>query len=109
MMIIIAAIIIIVTVIIIIIIMIIILNNRKTRKLIDVAVPSDRNTSLKTTEKLSKYKELEIEITRMRGMKTEIIPVVIVTLGLLKKGLGKRTEKIPGVININELQKITLL
>ena len=40
----------------------------KTYKLIDMALPSDRNTSLTTTEKISKYKDLEIEITRMWGM-----------------------------------------
>ena len=66
-----------------------------TSKLIDMAVPS---------EKLSKYKDLEIETTRKWGMKTEIIPVVICALGLIKKGLEKHT----GVININKLQKITL-
>ena len=43
------------------------------------------------------------------GMKTETMPVVIGALGLIKKGLQKHTEKIPGAININELQKITLL
>ena len=67
-----------------------------------MAVPSDRNSSLKTTDKLSK-KDLEIETTRIWGMKTEG------ALGLIKKGLQKHTEKIPGAININELQKITLL
>ena len=34
-------------------------------KLIDVSVPSDRNTPTKVIEKLSKYKDLEIETTRM--------------------------------------------
>ena len=77
-------------------------------KLIDMAVPLDRNTSLKT-EKLSNPKDLQIETTRMWGMKTEIIPVVIGALGLIKKGLEKHMEKIPGAININELQNITLL
>ena len=40
-------------------------------------------------------------------MKTEITPVTFVmgALGLIKKGLQKHTEKIPGTININELQK----
>ena len=42
-------------------------------------------------------------------MKTETIPVVIAALGLIKKGLKKHTEKIPGAISINELQKLTLL
>ena len=37
----------------------------KTCMLKDMAVPSDRNTSVKVAEKLSKYKDLEIEITRM--------------------------------------------
>jgi len=40
-------------------------QKNETCKLIDMAVPSDRNTSLKTTEKRSKYKDLEIETTRM--------------------------------------------
>ena len=86
-------------------------HKNKTCKLIDMAVPSDRITSLKT-KKLSNnfyYKDLQIETTRMWGMKTEIIPVVIGVLGLIKKGLEKHMEKIPGAININELQNITLL
>ena len=47
-------------------------HKNKPCKLIDMAVPSSRNISLKTTEKLSKYKDLEIETTRTWGMKTEI-------------------------------------
>ena len=34
-------------------------------KLIDVSVPSDRNTLMKVIEKFSKYKDLEIETKRM--------------------------------------------
>ena len=60
-------------------------------------------------EKLSKYKELEIEISRIWGLKIEIVPVVIEALGLLKTGLGKYVEKIPMNINIKELPKISLL
>ena len=86
-------------------------NNNKTCKHIDMALPSDRNTSLQTTgKKISKYKDLEIETTRMWPVQTEIIPVVIGALGLIKKGLEKHTAKIPGIININELHnKITSL
>ena len=46
-----------------------------------LAVPSDRNTSVKVDEKLSKYKDLEIEIGRMWKMETETISVVISALG----------------------------
>ena len=42
-------------------------------------------------------------------MKTETIPVVIGAPGLIKKGLEKHTEKIPGAINIIELQKNILI
>ena len=43
---------------------IVIKNNRdKKCALIDVAIPSDKNTSKKISKKLSKYKDLEIEIS----------------------------------------------
>ena len=58
--------------------------------LIDIAVPSERNSSAKFTKKLSKYKDLEIEINRMWDMKTEAVPVVVGALGLIKKGRGTR-------------------
>ena len=38
--------------------------------LIDISVPSDTNVSHKIFEKLSKCKELEIEVTRMWHLKT---------------------------------------
>jgi len=34
-------------------------------------VPFDRNTSTKVIEKLPKYKDLEIETTRLWGIRTE--------------------------------------
>ena len=84
-------------------------KKEKTCMLIDMAVPSDRNTSVKVAEKLSKYKDLEIEVTKMWGMKTTTVPVVIGALGVIKKGIEKHIEKIPGKVNITELQKIALL
>ncbi|XP_071795627.1 uncharacterized protein [Asterias amurensis] len=89
----------------------IIIKDKKDQRciLIDVSIPSERNTSIKVAEKLSKYKDLEIEISRMWSMKTETIPVVIGALGLVKKGLEKFIERIPGSISINLVQKIALL
>ena len=60
-------------------------------------------------EKLSKYKDLGIEISTIWGLKTETVSVVIGALGQVKKGLGKYVEKLPGNINIEELQTISLL
>ena len=51
-------------------------TNQKCQ-IIDIAVQSDRNTSVKVVEKLSEYKDLEIEIAKMWKMGTETIPVVI--------------------------------
>ena len=42
---------------------------------------------VKLTDKMFKYKRLEIEINKMRGGETEKIQVVIGALGLVKKGL----------------------
>ena len=84
-------------------------KKEKTCLLIDMSIPTERNTSLKTTEKLSKYKDLEIEIQKMWGMKTTTIPVVIGALGLIKKGMEKYVKQIPGNIKVHEIQKIALL
>ena len=38
-------------------------------------------------------------------MKTVTIPVVIGALGMIKKGTEKHLEKIPGSLNLAEMQK----
>ena len=75
-------------------------TNQKCQ-IIDMAVPSDRNTSVKVVEKLSKYKDLETEIARMWKMGTETIPVVTGALGIIRKGLEKYGDKIPGTVSID--------
>ena len=88
------------------------LNSNKynnARLALVTAIPSDNNTSTKVSEKRSKYKVLEIEITRMWQMKTEIIPVVIGALGVIKKGSEKLVREILGNINPWEIQKTKLL
>ena len=50
---------------------------KKTCLLIDMTVPSDRNLSLKEYEKISKYKDLEIEIHKMWHLKAMVVPVVV--------------------------------
>ena len=61
-----------------------------------MSVPSDNNVSAKEFEMLSKYKDLEIEISKMWNVKTNTIPVIIGALGIIKKGTQKHLEKIPG-------------
>ena len=68
-------------------------KQEKTCMLIYMAIPSDRYTSVKVAEKLSKYKDLEIEITKKWGLKTITVPVVIGTLGVVKKGTLTRYQE----------------
>ena len=42
-------------------------------------------------------------------MKTEIIPVVVGALGVIKKGSEKFVREIAGNVNLWEIQKTTLL
>ena len=74
-----------------------------------MTIPLDTNTSVKTTEKLSKYKDLEIEVERMWGLKTTTVQVVMEALSTIKNDMENYSNKIPGNINIYELQKIILL
>ena len=89
----------------------IVIKNKQEKSclLIDMSTPTEKNTSVHVTEKLSKNKDLEIEIETMWGMKATTIPVVTEVLGLTKKGLEKYIQQIPGNSKIDEPQKITLL
>lgn len=77
--------------------------------LIDVSIPADDNVSRKEMENISKYNDLEIEITRMWSLKTKKIPIIVGALGIIKKYSDKYITKTPGLINIYNIQKIALL
>ena len=89
----------------------IIIKDKKEKKciMIDMSIPSERNVSIKEVEKLSKYKDLEIEVTKMWQMKTSAVSIVVGALGLVKKGFKTYINQIPEYIRIEELQKIALL
>ena len=61
-----------------------------------MSIPTEKDTSNKVTEKLSKYKDLEIEIEIKWGMKATTIPVVRGALRLVKKGLRNIYNKNSG-------------
>ena len=63
-------------------------------------IPLDTNTSVKTMEQLTKYKDLEIEVERMWGLKTTTVPVVMGALGTIKKDMENYSNRIPGNINM---------
>ena len=46
-------------------------------------------------EKISRYKDLEIEIQKMWHLKAIVIPVVVGTLGMIKKKTEDHIKRIP--------------
>ena len=58
-----------------------------------MAVLSERNVATtKEVEKIAQYKDLEVEISKMWSMKTNVIPVVKGALGLVRKGINRYAE-----------------
>uniref|UniRef100_A0A0L8HZU7 Uncharacterized protein n=1 Tax=Octopus bimaculoides TaxID=37653 RepID=A0A0L8HZU7_OCTBM len=73
-----------------------------------MTVSNDINVSVKTYQKLSMYKDLEIEISKMWNLKTKTIPVVIGALGMIAKWADCYLAQIPGNPKMAEIQKIVL-
>ena len=66
-------------------------------------MPSNWYVYAKEYNKMSKYKDLEIEIEKMWHLKT-----TVGALGMIKKETDKYINKIPGCLSLNEIQKIAL-
>ena len=74
--------------------------------MIYVTVPAD--ISLKEFEKLSKYKDPEIEVIKMWNLNTKAIPFVVGALGMIKKGTQNFINQVTGKPSLQEMQKIVL-
>ena len=70
-----------------------------------MSMPSDGNISAKEFQKLSRYKDLEIEIAKMWKMKTETIPVIVGAIDMIKKGTHKYVNEVPGNCHFLEFKK----
>ena len=80
--------------------------------IIDVAIPADKNTADKEVEKITKYAELKIEISRMWGCsaaKVKVVPIVIRASGSIPKKLTYFLEQLDIRTDIRVLQKSALL
>ena len=54
------------------------------------------------------YKDLEIEIQKMWHLKAIVIPVVVGTLGMIKKKTEDHIQRVPGSPCLQESQHIVL-
>jgi hypothetical protein len=75
----------------------------------NIAIPDDSNINRKEIEKLSKYKDLEIDFSRMWKVRTRIVPIIITALGTIKKALGKKLQLLQGQQSAIVLHKFTLM
>ena len=77
--------------------------------IIDVSCPVDTNVNKKEMEKLSKYGGLRVELEKMWGVDTEIIPIIVGGLGAVTRNLTGYLAKLPGLPDPHMCQKICLL
>ena len=74
-----------------------------------MSVSTDNNISIKEYNKISNYKNLWIEIEKkMWYLKTSTISEIVGALGMIKKGIYKHINKLPGSSKLYEKQKISL-
>ena len=89
---------------------IVIQENKSDRcQIIDLAILSDYNIQKSTTEKMTKYVDLQTECRRMWNKKVEVIPVITGTTGIADKNMKKYVGRIPGHYNIYSLQRSVIL
>ena len=69
-----------------------------------MSMSSDSSISAKEFEKLSKYKDLKIEIVKMWKIKAKTISVIVGALGLIKKGTQNYLNEIPENLSLAEIQ-----
>jgi hypothetical protein len=81
-------------------------NKQETWRLIDAAIPGERNVIKKEAEKIRKYKDLLIKIQRMWNVKAKVTPVVRRATGTVPaESLTQYLSNTPLQHEIKELQK----
>ena len=87
-------------------------HDRKEKKviLVDFLVPYDMNIVNKTAEKLTKYRDLEIEIKKCWKLKNIMtVPVVVGALGTVSTDHTRYLNLLSKNIDVNVVQKTALL
>jgi len=70
---------------------------------------NNRNMIKKETEKILKYKDLTIDIQRMRNVKTKVVPVITGATRTILKSFRTYVSNITGKHVVKKLQKTAIL
>ena len=86
-------------------------RNKKTNTClpIDISCPADGNITRKQAEKLTKYSDLLVEVSRMWQCRTLVVLGVLGALGKVHASIAQWLDIIPGHHNLQHLQKAVLL
>jgi hypothetical protein len=84
-------------------------KQEKTCQVIDIAVPLDRRVEIKEDEKCQKYRDLCRELSRLWGVRCEVIPIVVGALGTTPKRLGSYLALLDINVSIETIQLSALL
>jgi hypothetical protein len=83
---------------------------KKTNCLLtEIAVPDDTNFNTEETEKLSKYNDLEINISRKWKLGTKTVAVITGILATFREGLDHSLQVLSGPLSAIEPQKVILM
>ena len=77
--------------------------------IIDVAIPGDHRINEKEIEKILKYADLKLELSRMWDCKTTVVPIIIGALGSIPKNLQNHLKSLNIDCKISTFQKSALL
>jgi hypothetical protein len=84
-------------------------KKKKTCLLIYGTITVGSIFNIRGNRKQSKYKYLEIELSRIWKERTKFVPVIIGALETIKKGLDQNLQLHPGHQSAVDLHKITLM
>ena len=88
------------------------IHDTKTKKclFVDVSIPVCNNVIKKEAEKITKYRDLEIEVQKCWNLrKVRTIPIVIGALGTVSTGIQEYLKLLSKNIKFNIVQKTALL
>ena len=77
--------------------------------IIEIAVPWDVRTKIKEEKKVDKYQDLAREISRLWGMSTKVVPIIIGDLGTIIDQLTLLLSMLGVTLSFDTTQKTVLL